>query len=137
MHNIILNGMKKVIENNMGEQAVDIPLEALDIPMVREISMMMVSIIAIFILFLVFNLLLKLVSLLVNQLTKLPVLKEFNKIGGLIVGFIEGVLIVFVSLAAVNLVSNEAIDKKLESALLGDKFSSIVAKFTVSLISNI
>ena len=47
VHNIVLNGMKNVIENNTGEQAVEISIETLDIPMVRDISTMMVSIIAI------------------------------------------------------------------------------------------
>ena len=44
-------------------------------------------------------------------------------------------IIVFVCLAVVNVFNNEAIDKKLEDSLMGDKFSSVVANFTISLIS--
>lgn len=137
MHNSLLNGMKKIIDNNMGEQAIQVPMEVLDIPMVSEMTNMIVMIISFFVLFILFKLLIKLVSLFVDKLIKLPVLKEVNKIGGVIAGFVEGVLIVFLLLAVVNFVNNEIINLKLEESLIGDKFSSVVANFTVSLINKL
>jgi uncharacterized membrane protein required for colicin V production len=137
MHDTILVGMKKVIENNMGEQAIDVPLEVLDIPMIGEMANMIVMLISMFVLFLVFRLFIKIVSFFVDKLTKIPILKEFNKIGGLIAGLIEGVIIVFLGIAVINFFNNEAINAKMEESLMGDKFSSTVANFTVSLINKL
>lgn len=137
MHDVILKGMKSVIESNMGDQAVDIPLEMLDIPIVGQMADMIVMIIAIFVLFIVFKLLIKIISFFVDKLTKLPVLKEFNKIGGIIAGLVEGIIIVFVGIAALNFMSNEAIDTKLEESLMGDKFASTVANFTISIVNKL
>ncbi|MBE5812617.1 MAG: CvpA family protein [Clostridiales bacterium] len=137
MHDVLLQGMKSTIENNMGDQAIEIPIEALDIPMVSDMANMVVMVISMFVLFLIFRLLIKIVSFFVEKLTKLPVLKEFNKIGGLIAGLVEGVIIVFLGIAVLNFFNNEAIDAKLEESLIGDKFSSTVANFTVSLINKL
>ena len=98
---------------------------------------MIVMVISIFVLFIVFKLLIKIISFFVDKLTKLPVLKEFNKIGGVIAGLIEGVIIVFVGIAVLNFISNEAIDAKLEESLMGDKFASTVANFTISLVNKL
>lgn len=137
MHDVILNGMKTVVESNMGEQAIDIPIEMLDIPMVAQMSDIVVMIISLFILFIVFKLLIKIVGFFVDKLTKLPVLKEFNKIGGLVAGFIEGIIIVFIGIAVLNFFNNEAIDTKLEESLMGDKFASTVANFTISIVNKL
>ena len=134
-HDMLLNLMKNVVESNLEGQNIIIPTESLDMPIVSTMADILVMIVAIFVLFLIFKLLLKIVSFFVDKLTKLPVLKEFNKIGGLVAGLIEGVLIVFLVLAGVNLINNEAIDRKLEESLLGDTFSSVVANFTISIIN--
>jgi len=137
MHDILLKGMKTVIESNMGDEVVEIPIEMLDIPMVAQMANMIVMVISIFILFIIFKLLIKIVSFFVDKLTKLPILKEFNKIGGLIAGLVEGIIIVFLGIAVLNFFGNEAIDIKLEESLMGDKFASTVANFTVSLINKL
>lgn len=137
MHSVILNGMKTAIQNTPGYEGIEIPVESLDLPMINDLSNMIVMLIAILVLFLVFKLLIKIVGLFVDKLTKLPVLKEFNKLGGLFAGFVEGILIVFLVLAFINMVGNEQIETKLEESLMGDKFSSVVADFTVSLINKL
>ena len=137
IHQTVLNGMKTAIENTPGNEGLVIPIESLDLPMIRSLSDMMVMVISIIILFLVFKLLIKIVRFFVEKLTKLPVLKEFNKIGGLVAGFVEGILVVLLCLAVVNCFPNEQIDNKLEESLMGDKFASVVANFTVSLINKL
>ena len=136
-HKIILDGMVKAIQSNMGDESIIIPIESIDLPIVAGMAEMMVILISILILFLVFKLLIKIVSFFVDKLTKLPVLKEFNKIGGLVAGFIQGILIVFVGLAVINFISNEAINVKIEESLIGDTFSSGVANFTLSIVNKL
>jgi len=137
MHDAILNGMVKTIENNYSDKNIVVPIESLDSPIINSMADMVVMLISILILFLIFKLLLKIVSFFVDKLTYLPVLKEFNKIGGVVAGLIEGTLIVFIFLAVINFFSNEIIDAKLEESLLGDKFSTVVANFTISLINKL
>lgn len=137
VHDTIINGMKSVIENTSGNEGLVIPTESLDLPILGSMADMIVMLISIIILFIIFKLLIKIVSLFVDKLTKLPILKEFNKIGGAVAGLIEGVLIVFVSLALINCFSNEAINQKMQESLMGDKFSSVVANFTVSIINKL
>lgn len=137
IHDTIINGMKSVIENTPGNEGLVIPTESLDLPILGSMADMIVMLISIIILFIIFKLLIKIVSLFVDRLTKLPILKEFNKIGGVVAGLIEGVLIVFVSLALVNCFSNETINRKMQESLMGDKFSSVVANFTVSIINKL
>lgn len=136
-HQVILNAMVKAIQSNLGDESIIVPIESLDMPIIGNMADMMVMLVAILVLFLIFKLLIKIVSFFVDKITKLPVLKEFNKIGGVIAGFVQGVIIVFISLAIVNVFNNEAIDKVLEESLMGDKFSSVVANFTISLINKI
>lgn len=137
MHDVILNGMKKAIESNLGDATIEVPIEMIDIPMIGQMADMIVMMISILVLFLIFRLIIKIISFFVDKLTKLPILKEFNKIGGLVAGFVEGIIIVFLGIAVLNFFNNEGINTKLEESLMGDKFSSTVANFTVSIINKL
>ena len=57
------------------------------------------------IVFLAVRLLLKIIELMFELLTELPVLKQFDKIGGTILGFIRGLLIIIVLFAAISWLS--------------------------------
>lgn len=137
INDVIINGIKSVIESTPGNEGLIVPVENLNLPILASLSDMIVMLISIIILFILFKLLIKIVGLFIDKLTKLPILKEFNKIGGVVAGLIEGVLVVFISLAIINCFSNEAINQKMRESLMGDKFSSVVANFTVSIINKL
>jgi len=57
------------------------------------------------IIFVAVKIILKFVTIIADLIAKLPILKQFNKLGGTIYGVLEGLLIVFVGFAVVSLIA--------------------------------
>lgn len=57
------------------------------------------------IIFIVAKILLKFVTALADLIAKLPIIKQFNKLGGTVYGILEGLFIVFAGFAVVSLIS--------------------------------
>lgn len=57
------------------------------------------------IIFIVVKIILKFVTVLADLIAKLPILKQFNKLGGTLYGVLEGLFIVFIGFAVVSLVA--------------------------------
>lgn len=77
------------------------------------------------IIFIVVKIVLKFVTILADLIAKLPILKQFNKLGGTIYGVLEGLFIVFVIFAIVSLVSplmDASILNKINESVLGSWF---------------
>lgn len=55
--------------------------------------------------FIITKIVLKFVTALADLITKLPILKQFNKLGGTIYGIIEGLFIVFLGFAVISLIA--------------------------------
>lgn len=55
--------------------------------------------------FIITKIVLKFVTALADLIAKLPILKQFNKLGGTIYGIIEGLFIVFVGFAVISLIA--------------------------------
>lgn len=92
------NQVVETIQNNM------LPETA------RTISINIIQGAVILILYVVIRLILRFVTALANLVAKLPILHQFNKLGGVIYGILRGLLIVYILLLLVN-VSGE-IDPK-------------------------
>ncbi len=59
------------------------------------ITKVVVDLLSIIIIFLVVKLILNIIGALLNEVANLPVIKQFNSLGGFIFGFVRGILIVF------------------------------------------
>lgn len=57
------------------------------------------------IIFIVVKIILKFVTVLADLIAKLPILKQFNKLGGTLYGVLEGLFIVFIGFAVISLVA--------------------------------
>ena len=66
-------------------------------------------------LFILAKIFLQFVTILADLITKLPIIKQFDKLGGLIYGFIKGFLIVMVLFAFVSLLSPILDEKYIET----------------------
>lgn len=64
-----------------------------------------VNLLSALIVFLLVRLILFIVSIFVNQITKLPILKQVDQIGGIAYGLLEGVVIVYIVLGIISLTS--------------------------------
>lgn len=81
----------------------------------------LIEICTILILYIVARIVLKFISALATLIEKIPILKQFNKLGGTVYGLVKGVLIVYVILAIIYLASpllKENTSKKIEEARL-------------------
>lgn len=85
------NQIVETIQNNM------LPETA------RTISINIIEGAVILILYVIIRIALKFVTALANLVSKLPILNQFNKLGGVIYGILRGILIVYIILLFVNL----------------------------------
>lgn len=85
------NQVVETIQNNM------LPETA------RTISINIIEGVVILILYVAIRIALKFVTALANLVSKLPILNQFNKLGGIIYGILRGLLIVYIMLLLVNL----------------------------------
>lgn len=86
--------------------------------------------------FILAKIILKFVTFLADTIAKLPILKQFNELGGLIYGILEGLLIIFVIFAIITFISpviDHSFIDSINSSLLGSLFfnNNILLKFIV------
>ena len=88
----------------------------------KEISGRLINIIVIVGLFIMTRLILILLVLISDVITNIPIIKQFNKIGGILYGIIRGLLLIYVTLSIVFLVvsisGNSNILQTIESSVL-------------------
>ena len=137
--NLIINttGIDEYIQNGILEKVTDVVeqdgennnkiVETIENGMLpetaRELSINIVQGGVILILYILLRIALKFVTGLVNIVAKVPIIKQINKLGGIIYGIIRGLLLVYVILLLVNLSgninSNNTAYKAVESSTLG------------------
>lgn len=132
--NIIIQNTNKAIDdknisNNLTNQIENemIPKEA------ENISKGVVSAIAAIILFVVVKILLSIVISLLDFVAKLPILKQFNEIGGIIYGLLRGILIVCICvliMGAVTKINPESdLNNKIENSNITKFIYKNIVKF--------
>ena len=87
-------------------------------------------------LFIIAKIALKFVTILADLIAKLPILKQFNELGGIIYGVLEGLITVFTLLAIISLVaplldSSNAIISNINNSIIGSLLynNNILLKF--------
>ena len=135
---IIENGTRELEESNEEEQKnlledmqsyVDATITQTQNEIVenaaKEISTKLINILVIVGLFIATRLVLILLVLVSDLITSLPIIKQFNEIGGLIYGIIRGLALVYAILAVVFLVVSMSANSNILSSIDG----SIITKF--------
>ncbi len=69
----------------------------------RTLSINIITFVVVILLFLLVKIGLRFVTALANLVTKLPILKQVNELGGIIYGLIRGILIIYVILLIINI----------------------------------
>lgn len=69
-----------------------------------------INVISIILLFILLKLLFSIIFSILNKITKLPIINEVNKIGGIIVGFVEGIVIVYLFMLVINWLPISVVD---------------------------
>lgn len=79
------------------------------------------------IIFMVSYILLKLIANVINIASKLPVINQFNHIGGLLIGIIEGVLVVFLAFSLLTIIipalpPSSPLTKSIDASIIASSF---------------
>lgn len=83
-----------------------------------SISTTLIETACLLLIFIAVKIILKFVTILADLIAKLPILKQFNKLGGTLYGVIEGFVIVFAGLAIVSLIA-PVLDSSILEAING------------------
>ena len=123
---------KGMVELGGGIDSVKETLANTKLPFIDVIAQRIVQVLAIIILFIAFKLLFQILAKLLNGLAKLPVIKEVNKIGGMIIGAIEGVIVSVLILAVVCIIPNDDLQEKVSNSFIGNKVSQAIMNVSVT-----
>ena len=91
--------------NNAVEKAGNEAKTALVDSTARDVSVMIINVAVAIALFIVSKIILLLVKGLANLLTRLPVIKQFDKLGGIIFGILQSLVIIYIGLAIISFAS--------------------------------
>lgn len=116
----ILENMQEYVDNTITQTQNEIVKNA-----AKEISVRLINILVIVGLFIITRLALILLVLVSDVITNIPIIKQFNELGGLIYGIIRGLALVYVALAIVFLIVSMTANNNILSTIN----SSIITKF--------
>lgn len=91
--------------NNAVEKAGNDAKTAIVDSTARDVSIMIINIAVAIALFIISKILLLLVKGLADLLTKLPVIKQFDKLGGIVFGILQSLVIIYIALAIISFAS--------------------------------
>lgn len=100
MPSVMLDYINKAVEN-AGNEAKEAVVDAT----ARDVSIMIINSTVWFALFLVTRIVLIFVRGLANIITNLPLIKQFDKLGGIIYGLVEAFIIIYAILAVISFIS--------------------------------
>ena len=89
----------------------------------HELSLNIIRAGVILILYIIIKIALKFVTALANLIAKLPILEQFNKLGGILYGAIRGLLIIYVALLIIQFVGEvnpkDIAQEEIEKSIIG------------------
>lgn len=101
--------------------------------MLHDIVLRVINVLSIIVLFILLKILFSVIFSILNSIVKLPILNEINKIGGIIAGMAEGIVITYLLMLVINwlpISSLEPIKSELPNSKLGNVINSFVPNVT-------
>lgn len=100
MPDVMMNYINEAVEN-AGNEAKSAIVDAT----ARDLSVTIINIAVAIVLFIISKIILLFIKGLANLLTKLPVIKQFDKLGGIIYGLLQSLVILYIAFAVISLFS--------------------------------
>lgn len=109
LQNIILEKSSEILKNNNEEEKLTNQiLEQAKKDMLpetsRDLVIQIINVCVMVILFIAIKLLLRFISAVANKVSKLPIINQLNKSGGIVYGILRGLIIVYVGLILISFV---------------------------------
>ncbi len=117
--NVVVNYINNEIVSTVNETG-----EALVQIVAKDLSQTIINLIVVIAIFLITRLLLLFAKAILSAVAELPIIKQFNEVGGIIYGILRGILLIYVLLAIISLIL-PMLDK---TAILGAINNSIITK---------
>ncbi len=112
--NVIVNYINEGITN-----AVDSTKDVVVGTIAKELSKSVINLIVIIAIFIITRLLLLFAKAILEAVSELPVIKQFNEAGGIVYGILRGIILIYVILAIVSLIL-PIIDKDIVLGIIND-----------------
>lgn len=90
----------------------------------KAITEKLIQLVVLLLIFVIARIILHFITFLADLIAKLPILKQFNELGGLIYGVLQGFVIVYTILAIISLIApimNLTIVNYIDSSIIGSK----------------
>ncbi|MGN1269396.1 MAG: CvpA family protein [Clostridia bacterium] len=100
MPDVMMNYINEAVEN-AGNEAKNAIIDAT----ARDISVTIINVAVAIVLFIISKIILLFIKGLANLLTKLPVIKQFDKLGGILFGLLQSLIIIYIIFAIISLFS--------------------------------
>jgi len=121
-------------------EAVENKLYMISEEMVQMFVGRIVNVVAFLLVFILLKILFRIVITILTQIFQLPILNEINKLGGIVLGGIEGILIVYILITLINWLPLELLKPTqidLDNSLIGKKISYYVPAVATEIIENV
>ena len=121
----ILNKSEKIISGeNTQEGGIIAEVKSEFLPeTAKELSYSIIRTIVIIALYIIIKIALRFITALADLVAKLPILKQFNKLGGIIYGALRGILIIYVALLLISFFGEinpeNIVHKEIEQSFIG------------------
>lgn len=100
----------------------------------RQISISVIQFIVAICLFLITKLFLLIFRTISDVLSDLPLIKQFNKVGGFIYGFIKGILVIYIILALIYLLSPTINNQNIINAIHNSFITNLLFEYNILLM---
>lgn len=100
MPDVMMNYINEAVEN-AGNEAKNAIIDAT----ARDLSVTIINVAVAIVLFIISKIILLFIKGLANLLTKLPVIKQFDKLGGILYGLLQSLVIIYIIFAIISLFS--------------------------------
>ena len=100
MPDVMMNYINEAVEN-AGNEAKNAIIDAT----ARDLSVTIINVAVAIVLFIISKIILLFIKGLANLLTKLPVIKQFDKLGGILYGLLQSLVIIYIIFAIISFVS--------------------------------
>lgn len=100
MPDVMMNYINEAVEN-AGNEAKNAIIDAT----ARDLSVTIINVAVAIVLFIISKIILLFIKGLANLLTKLPVIKQFDKLGGILYGVLQSLVIIYIIFAIISFVS--------------------------------
>lgn len=129
--------LRPQIEKNIGNLGSNMDFSDLSSKISNSITLIFSNVISIIVIFIIISIAMMFIKVLLKNITKLPILHQLDVVGGLFFGIVEGVLIIYITIAFLSLFGSNAsiqpIIQAVDKSIIGGLFfkSNFIISFIV------